>query len=85
MIRPKNIRLNWVAIALFGTTLVFITIGLPILWQRGALTRGRLLEKLWLLAFFSFIILAIMAVVWSIGFIYRRIRKEIDEPRVVLD
>ena len=82
---PANrIRLNWIAISLFGTALSFIGNDVPLLWRYG-LDRKRLLAMGDLLSLFNILMLGVMAFIWSIGFIVRLIRKEIDESRVVMD
>jgi len=81
----KSIRLNWVVTSLLGTSLSFIVLPSPIWWMHGSLSVEYLSAMLWMLTFLNIIMFGVMVLVWSIGFIARLIRNEIDEWRVVLD
>ena len=82
---PKGVRPNWVVISLFGTSLSFLMLTSPIWWRHGSLSVEYLSAMLWMLNCLNVIMLGVMALVWSSGFIARLVRKEIDESRVVLD
>ena len=71
--------------SLLGTSLSFIVLPSPIWWTHGSLSVEYLSAMLWMLTFLNIIMFGVMVLVWSIGFIARLIRNEIDEWRVVLD
>jgi cation transport ATPase len=82
----ERIRLNWMFISFLGTSLSLIITSLPV-WLRhaGERTGEFALTFLWVLGFVNLLMLPVMAVVWSVGFIARLVRREIEYSKVVID
>jgi len=85
IVAPEGIRPHWIAIALLGTSFSFIVLSLPTWLNYGSRTGLYLVVNIYILSFLSMVMLAIMALVWCLGFTVRLVRNEIDEWRVVLD
>jgi cation transport ATPase len=79
----QSIRPNWIFISFLGTSLS-LTIGiLPRLLNRAYTLDDFLMSFLFILAVFNLLMLPVMAVVWSAGFLSRLVRKEIEYARIV--
>lgn len=87
---PKNIRPNWIAISLIGTSLSFIVKSIHIWWKHRSMNGTERLGEflpltLRLLGVCNVIVLPVMAFIWSIGLIIRLTRKEMANYKVVPD
>ena len=85
---PKNIRPNWIAISLIGTSLSFIVKSIHIWWKHRSMNGterwGAFLPlTLRLLGVCNVIVLRVMAFILMIGLIIRLTRKKMANYKVV--
>jgi len=85
IVGPEGVRPNWLAIPLLGTPLSFVVRCIPIWLSYGSRRPDYLVANIYISGFLSIVMLGVMAFVQIIGFVFRLVRKEIDDSRVVLD
>jgi hypothetical protein len=82
----QSIRPNWICLSFLGTSLSLTITSIPRMLSHTADTPGEfLLGFLFVLGVFNLLMLPVMAVVWSAGFLARLVRREIEYARVVTD
>jgi hypothetical protein len=79
----KNLRLNWLAISLFGTLLSFIAVTSPVWWAHGSFSLEYALAALSILTVLTLVMLSVMASVVGVGSLSRLILREVEAFRVI--
>jgi cation transport ATPase len=79
----QSMRPNWIFISFFGTSLSLIIGILPRFMNSLSVLDDFLVSFLFILGVFNLLMLPVMALVWSVGFLARLVRKEIEYARVV--
>jgi len=79
----QSIRPNWIFISFLGTSFSMVMVGLPRLLTSIYRLDEFLMAFLFILSVFNLLMFPVMAVVWSVGFFGRLVRKEIEYARIV--